>query len=35
MHIKKDKKQHMWDKGEKHTSSSSYIYIYIKEVQCM
>ena len=34
MHIKRDKKQHMWDKGEKHTSSSSYIYqrstMYVK-----
>ena len=31
MCIKIEKKQHMWDKGEKHTSSS---YI-LKEVQCM
>ena len=28
MCIKREKKQHMWDKSEKHTSLS-YIYIYI------
>ena len=31
MCIKREKKQHVWDKGETHTSSS---YI-LKEVQCM
>ena len=35
MHIKRDKKQHIWDKGEKHTSSSSYIYIYIYQRSTM
>ena len=34
MCIKREKKQHMWDKGEKHTSSL-YIYIYIYQGSTM